>query len=159
MSKFLEKLPTLSLWVLFAISIVISLLFLFGGSEEVIINNNPWDQPLYTDALLNWSYILLGLAILITIIVTLVQFIASFKANPKKGLTSVGVVILFVGVFVVSWFLGTGDTLYIIGYEGTDNSGFWAQFTDMCVYSMYILFVATILTIFATVIYSKIKNK
>lgn len=157
MSKFLNKLPNLSLWILFAISIVVSVLFWVGGSEEVVINNNPWDQPFYTDALLDWGYILFGLAILITIIVTVVQFTASFKANPKKGLTSIAVVVGFIGVFVISWFLGSSEPINIIGYEGTDNSGFWAQFTDMCVFSMYILSVATLLTIIGTTVYSKIK--
>ena len=157
MSKFLNNLPKISLWVLFAVSIVVSVLFWVGGSEQVEINGNPWDQPYFTDALLDWSYILCGLAILITLAVTLVQFVAAFKENAKKGWTSLAVLAAFVAVFVVSWFLGSSETINIIGYEGTDNSGFWAQFTDMCVYSMYILSIGTVLTIIGTVVYSKIK--
>lgn len=157
MLKFLNKLPNISLWVLFAVSIVVSVLFWVGGSEQVVINNNPWDQPFFTDALLDWTYILCGLAILITLIVTVVQFTEVFKVNPKKGLTSIGIVVAFLAVFVISWFLGSSETINIIGYEGTDNSGSWAQFTDMCIFSMYFLSVAAILTIIGTLVYSKIK--
>ena len=157
MSKFLNKLPNLSLWILFAISIVVSVLFWVGGSEQVEINGNPWDQPFFTDALLDWTYILFGLTILITLAVTIKQFIDTFRVNAKKGWTSLAVIAAFLAVFVISWFLGSSETINIIGYEGTDNSGFWAQFTDMCVFSMYIMFAATVLTIIGTLVYSKLK--
>ena len=157
MSKFLNKLPNLSLWILFAISIVVSVLFWVGGSEQVEINGNPWDQPFFTDALLDWTYILFGLTILITLAVTIKQFIDTFRVNAKKGWTSLSVIAAFLAVFVISWFLGSSETINIIGYEGTDNSGFWAQFTDMCVFSMYILSAATVLTIIGTLVYSKLK--
>jgi len=157
MSKFLNKLPKLSLWVLFAVSIVISLLFWVGGSEQVEINGNPWDQPFFTDALLDWAYILFGLAILITLVVTVKQFIEMFKISAKKGLTALAVILAFAAVFVISWSLGSSETINIIGYDGTDNTGLWAQFADMCVYSMYILAIGTILTIIGTAVYSKIK--
>ena len=157
MSKFLNKLPNLSLWILFAISIVVSVLFWVGGSEQVEINGNPWDQPFFTDALLDWTYILFGLTLLITLVVTIKQFVDTFKVNAKKGWTSLAVIAAFAAVFVISWFLGSSETINIIGYEGTDNSGFWAQYTDMCVFSMYILCVATVLTIIGTLVYSKLK--
>lgn len=157
MSKFLNKLPNLSLWILFAISIVVSVLFWVGGSEQVEINGNPWDQPFFTDALLDWTYILFGLTILITLVVTIKQFVDTFRVNAKKGWTSLAVIAAFLAVFVISWFLGSSETINIIGYEGTDNSGFWAQFTDMCVFSMYIMSTATVLTIIGTLVYSKLK--
>ena len=157
MSKFLNKLPNLSLWILFAISIVVSVLFWVGGSEQVEINGNPWDQPFFTDALLDWTYILFGLTILITLVVTIKQFVDTFRVNAKKGWTSLAVIAAFLAVFVISWFLGSSETINIIGYEGTDNSGFWAQFTDMCVFSMYILSAATVLTILGTLVFSALK--
>ncbi|HKL96262.1 MAG TPA: hypothetical protein VJ856_03220 [Paludibacteraceae bacterium] len=157
MSNFLNKLPKLSLWILFAVSIIIAALFWFAGGEQVEINGNPWDQPYFTDSLLNWAYILCGLAIVITLVISVVKFVKTFRDNPRKGLISLGVILAFVTVFVISWFLGSSETIHIIGYDGSDNTGLWAQFTDMCVFSMYILFAGTILTIIGTLVYSKIK--
>jgi hypothetical protein len=31
--------------------------------------------------------------------------------------------LLFVGIFVVSFFMGSGERMEIIGYEGTQNEG------------------------------------
>ena len=90
-------------------------------------------------------------------VVTIKQFIDTFRVNAKKGWTSLAVIAAFLAVFVISWFLGSSETINIIGYEGTDNSGFWAQFTDMCVFSMYIMSAATVLTIIGTLVYSKLK--
>src|SRR5574344_169187 len=102
MSKFLNKLPNIALWTLFAASIVIALLFYMGGGEEVEINGNPWNQPYFTDALLDWSYILFGLACLITIVAVVAMFVKLFKANLSKALVSLGGVAAFIGLFIIS---------------------------------------------------------
>jgi hypothetical protein len=46
----------------------------------------------------------------------------------------------------------------IIGSEGTDNGGFWAQFTDMCLYTVYTLGVIAALAIVGSYIYKIIKK-
>lgn len=44
--------------VLFLITVVILGLFMFGGE----IPNQLYDTPIYTGALLNWAYVLFGIA-------------------------------------------------------------------------------------------------
>ena len=53
--------------------------------------------------------------------------------------------------------IGSPEKISIIGYEGTDNFGFWAQFTDMIIYATYALFIAIIGTIAGAGIYTKLK--
>lgn len=67
------------------------------------------------------------------------------------------VIVVFAAIFVISWAVGSPDKLDIIGYEGTQNEGFWAQFSDMIIYTAYVLFAATIIAWICSTVYSKIK--
>jgi hypothetical protein len=53
--------------------------------------------------------------------------------------------------------LGSGERLSIIGYEGTENEGNWARFTDMIIYAIYALFVLVITAIIGARIYNSVK--
>ena len=50
---------------------------------------------------------------------------------------------------IICWLMGSPEELHIIGYEGTDNVGFWAQLADAVMYLVYILFAATIIAVIA----------
>ncbi|NCA79979.1 MAG: hypothetical protein EOM76_07330 [Sphingobacteriia bacterium] len=158
MSSFINNISKISLWVLFAISVVIGLLFFVGGSQQVDIAGNMWDQPNFTDALLNWTYILCGLTVIITLGFVLVKFILKFKSEPKKALRSLIVLVAIVALFVIAWFLGSGEKMAIPGYEGTDNVGFWAQYTEMCMYLIYMFLGGTVLALAGSYIYEKVKK-
>ena len=84
-------------------------------------------------------------------------FIKKLIESPKDGLKSLITLAVFVVLFVVAWLLGSSEKVSIIGYEGTDNVGFWAQFTDMIIYATYALFIAIIGTIAGAGIYTKLK--
>ncbi len=147
-----------TLWVLLLIGVVVSIMFFVGGSAGTMeVVGDLLDIPLYTDALLNWVYILFGITILATLVAVVASFIRTFKADKKKGLKQVGILCLFVAVLLASWFLGSPDKVNILGYEGTENVGFWAQLTDAVMYSIYILFGATICAIVWGAIYTRTK--
>lgn len=159
MTKFIDKLPKIVLYVLMGLSIVLGVLFFAGGnSGSLEVAGDFLNIPRFTDLFLNWNYILIGAAVFITLICIVITFAQLFKNTPKKALRSLGFMCLFVLVFVVSWFLGSPEEMKIIGYEGTDNVGFWAQCTDMIIYSVYVLIGAVVLTIIGGAIYVKIKK-
>ena len=78
-------------------------------------------------------------------------------ASPAAGLKALIPIAIFVVIFVVPWLLGSPYKVSIIGYEGSDNVGFWAQFTDMIIYANYALVIGVIATIAGSVIYTKLK--
>ncbi len=159
MNKFIANLPKYTLWVLFAISLVVSGIFIFGGSMDIEGNAGEMLSTfVYTDLFLNWTYILFALSVVITLIAAISSFFTTFAQNPKKGFGTLAVLVVFALVFVVSWFLGSPEELTIVGYEGTDNVGFWAQYSDMCLWATIIFSAATILALVSTVLYSKIKG-
>ena len=158
MQNRLALITKITLLVLLVVNIVaLALVFLGGDGEPITVGGEELANPIFTEPFLFWIYVLVGLTLCITLGLVVYQFVISFIDNPKRGIRTVCVLAVFLAVFVISWFLGSGEKMEIIGYEGADNVGFWAQFTDMVIYSIYTLIVATIAVLLGTVIYSKVK--
>ena len=114
--------------------------------------------PVFTNLFLYWNYILLAIAILVTLVAVCASFVLKFKMNKKSALATLGVVCGFVLVVVVCWFLGSPEQVHIIGYEGTDNVGAMAQMTDAIMYLTYILLAGVLITICWGAVYTRIKK-
>ena len=128
-----------------------------GGESIASAAGEAIHVPLLTDTIIYWLYLLFGIAIVVTLSMALIQFIKSLISNPASALKSLIPILIFAGVFVVSYLLGSGERMNIIGYEGTQNEGVWAQISDMFIYTIYTLFVVIILTIFGSRIYTSLK--
>lgn len=154
MSKLTYKISYYVLYAMFALILVVLGLFYFGGEMAAPIVPDM-SNPVNTDALLYLIYGLFGLAVAVTVIAFLFQFGTALKDNPMNAIKSLIGVILLVVVLVVAWSMGSGETLAIQGYDGTDNVPFWLKLTDMFLYTIYFLLGATIVAI----ILSSIKKK
>ena len=158
MSKLIGNISKFTILVLGIISVILVALIYFGGNaESLIVGEDSLTVPKFTDTLIYWCYILIALTICITLGFSLYGFIKKLIESPKDGVKSLAVIAIFVILFVVAWMIGSPEKLSIIGYEGTDNFGFWAQFTDMIIYATYALFIAIIGTIAGAGIYTKLK--
>ena len=158
MSKLIGNISKFTILVLGIISVILVALIYFGGNaESLIVGEDSLTVPKFTDTLIYWCYILIALTICITLGFSLFGFVKKLIESPKDGVKSLVVIAVFVVLFVVAWLLGSSDKVSIIGYEGTDNVGFWTQFTDMIIYATYALFVAIIATIAGAGIYTKLK--
>ncbi|MDD2284108.1 MAG: hypothetical protein PHQ11_01720 [Paludibacter sp.] len=113
--------------------------------------------PLLTDVIIYWLYALFGIALVVTIVAAVTQFVKSLISNPAAAIKSLIPILLFAGIFVVSFLLGSGEKMNIIGYEGTQNEGVWAQITDMFIYTVYTLLVLIVLAITGSRIYTALK--
>ena len=143
-----KMIPKITLWALLALGIVVIAMFFLGGSSGSLeVAGDFLNVPKYSDLFLSWIYILLGVAVLITLCVLVVKLASDFKYNPKRAIKSLCVVVGAVVLCMICWFMGSPEELHIIGYEGTDNVGFWAQMADAVMYLVYILFAATIITV------------
>ena len=94
--------------VMFAITIVLLGLFMFGGE----VPNQPYTTPVYTAALLNWAYILCGIAIIVAVIFPVIRLFTRPKQAMKSfiGLAGVAIVIL------IGYALADGTPLKLVGY-------------------------------------------
>lgn len=154
-----KLIPKISLWALLILGLAVIAAFFLGGSSGTLeVAGDFLNVPKFTDLFLTWIYILLGIAILVTLCVLLVKLGSDFRYNPKRAIRSLIVVVGAVVLCVICWLMGSPEELHIIGYEGTDNVGFWAQMADAVMYLVYILFAATILTVIAGAIITRTRK-
>ena len=138
-------LPKITLWTLLALGIVAIAMFFLGGSDGSLeVAGDFLDIPRFSDLFLVWNYILLGIVVLITLAVVVVEFCNNWKLDRRKAYATLGVVLGFVALACLCWFAGSPEKINIIGYEGTDNEGFWAQLSDAVIYACYILICGTL---------------
>ena len=151
-----KLLPKITLWTLLLLGIVFIAMFFLGGNNGVHeVAGDVLDVPRFTDAFLVWNYILFGIAVLITLGVVVVEFCRNWKDDRSKAFKTLGVVLGFIVIGCICWFLGSPEKVDIIGYEGTDNVGFWAQLSDAVIFACYFLFTATIVALVWGVIHTK----
>jgi uncharacterized membrane protein YuzA (DUF378 family) len=62
MSNIISKIITISLYVLMGISVVLMLIFYFG-SDVPGTADTPMREPVVTETILTWAYVLVGLAL------------------------------------------------------------------------------------------------
>ena len=151
--------PKVTLWVLMLVGIVASVMFFAGGSEGSLeVAGDFLNITKFTDTLLYWIYVLVGLVILATFGFVLAKLVETFKVDPKAGIRSVVVVLAAVALCALCWFLGSPEKIEILGYEGTDNVGNMARMSDAIMYLVYILTASTIAALVWGVIYTKVKK-
>lgn len=151
-----KLLPKITLWMLMLLGIVATIMFFASGSNGSLeVAGDFLDIPRFTDLFLIWSYILLGIVILVTLGVVITEFVKNCKYDKRKAIRTSVVVLGFIALVLVCWFLGSPEKVNIIGYEGTDNVGAMAQMSDAIIYLCYILFAATICTLIWGVFYTK----
>lgn len=153
--------PKVTLWVLMALGIVASVMFFAGGSGNEAPLEVAGDYlaiPNFTDLLLYWNYVLIALVVLFTFGFVIWKFVETFKADKKKALVSLGVIVAAVALCILCWVLGSPEKLEILGYEGTDNVGNMARMSDAIMYLSYILIAATVAALLWGVVYTKTKK-
>ena len=138
-----KKILNLVTIVMFVITVVLLGLFMFGGE----VPNQPYTTPVYTSTLLNWAYILCGIAIIAAIIFPVIRLFT----RPKQAMKS------FIVVILIGYALADGTPIKLVGYTGPDNVPSMLIFSDTILYTMYFLFAAAILAILGTEIYRRMK--
>ena len=159
-SKLSYKVSYYVLYAMFALILIVLGLFFFGGDAQgaaVMAGVDPemW-QPANTDALLYLMYGLFAVAVIATIVAAIFQFGSALKDNPVSAIKSLIGLILLVLVMVVSWAMGSEETLRMPGYDGTENVPFWLKLADMFLYSIYFLLGATVVAIILSSIWKKL---
>ncbi|MDR1646290.1 MAG: hypothetical protein LBS05_10840 [Tannerellaceae bacterium] len=141
------KIRKFSSWVLVLCTVILLAivgLFFFGGNNEPY--NGQWN-PKYTDLLLYWTYALLVITVVAIVFFVVVQFAGNFKANPKKALFGLGIIVLFAILFLGTYSIGDGTPMPALAKPETEdyNTSGWLKVTDMFFYSIYIMAALTIL--------------
>jgi hypothetical protein len=119
------------------------LLWVVRGSFGKLI-----DQHKITDSFIIYAYVLLGIAILITLFFT----IRNFVLNPKGlrlSLIALGIAVILIGIAAL---LADNTVLDLPHYKGKDNVPRTLFLTDIGLYVAYFLFALSFLAIIYSVI-------
>lgn len=144
-----KKILNIVTLVMFLITVVLLGLFMFGGN----VPNQLYTTPVYTASLLNWAYILCGIAVLSALIFP----VARLVTRPKQAMKSFLGLVVIVILVLIAYAMADGTPMKIIGYNGPDNVPSMLIFSDTIIYTMYFLFAGAILAILGTEIYRRMK--
>ena len=137
------------LWALMGISLVLVVIFFFGGFVEGTEGTNV-AEPIITEVILRWAYVLFFIAAFFALLFPLI-----FIAGNLKSAKNLGIVILIGAVLIfISNRLASGELMNIIQYTGPDNVPGTLKAVGTFLIFTYILGVVAILSI----IYSAISN-
>ena len=144
-----KKILNIVTLVMFLITLVLLGLFIFGGK----VPNQAYDTPVYTGALLNWAYILCGIAILAAVVFPIARLFTRPKQAMKSFIGLVGLVV----IVLIAYAMADDTPLKLIGYNGPDNVPSRLLMSDTIIYTMYFLFAGAVLVILGTEIYKRVK--
>ena len=141
MIKF-NKILNILLLTLIGITLLLLILFFFGGEVE----GASLYTPLFTDSLLNWGFILVALAAGVTVFFEVANIILQ-PQKAKRTLMSIGILLL---IILISYILADGTPLHLYGYTGSDNVPYWLVYSDIFLFTSYIAFGITIAALLFT---------
>lgn len=149
----LKNLSRIVLYVLCAITIVITLLFFLGGDVDP---NADYVEPIYTNAMINLMYACFFLTALFAVVSAIWQFVIKLQSNRGSAIKTVVSISLTVLVLVVSYFISTGESITLLGSgEVVDEQT--VRIVDMMIYTIYTMVGAAILLMIVGPLAKRIK--
>ena len=137
------------LWALMGISLVLVGIFFFGGFVEGTAGTSA-AEPLITETILRWAYVLLIITAFFALGFPLVFIFGNLKSAKRLGIVIViGAVLIF-----ISNRLASDELLNLIQYTGPDNVPGTLKTVGTFLIFTYILGIVAILSI----LYSSIAN-
>ncbi len=141
----LNKLSSIVLYVLCAITIVITLLFFLGGDVDP---NADYVEPVYTNAMINLMYACFFLTAILAVVSAIWQFVIKLGSNKGSAIKTVVSFGLVLVLLVVSYFVSSGEEFTLLG-SGEVVSEDTVRMVDMMIYTIYAQsFIAVLLMIF-----------
>ena len=143
------KISKYFLWALMGISLVLVAIFFFGGFREGTEGTSV-AEPVITDTILRWSYVLFLIAGFFSLAFPLIFIAGNLKSAKRLGIVIViGAVLIF-----ISNRLASDEVLNLIQYTGPDNVPGTLKTVGTFIIFTYILGIVAILSI----LYSAIAN-
>ena len=130
-----------------AVSLVLIGFFFFGGFVENT-EGTSLAEPLITETILRWAYILLIITLALAVVFQLLSMFSSVKALKRAGIV-LGIAAVFI---FISYQLADDTILNLIQYSGPDNVPATLKWVGTGLIFTYILGILAILSILYTAI-------
>jgi hypothetical protein len=139
------KLLSIIKYLILAVSVVLAVGVMVSAEGTAM-------QGMFLDAVLYWSYGLLGATVLGVIVFPLINLVK----NPKGAMRSLFGLALLVAVLLIGFALSSAEPVVTAANHVFDNV-LELRLSDVGLYTAYIVFAASILTIVVTEIIKVIK--
>ena len=133
------KIRKTSSWTLLAVSLISLLvlgIYYFGG---VVDPAADMVEPVYTSLLLNWIYAIFAATLVALAVFALWDIASLVQHDPKSAIMPLGILVVSAAILIISYSMGDGTVLNLVGYDGVHNTDFWLKLTDMWLFTTYIL--------------------
>ncbi len=148
----IRKISSWTLLICSLVSIVVLGMFYAGG---VVDPAAELQEPIYTGLLIDWTSALFFVTIISTVLFAVWQFLTLLKTNPKEAISSLAVLVLFVGLLFVTYALGDDTPLTGLNADSQQyNTAGWLKISDMWIFST----IALVAAILACVVWGSIKK-
>ena len=145
----LMRIAQFVLWALMAVSLVFVALFFFGGFVEGT-ESTSYAEPNILEAILRWTYILFGIALVVTVAFPLIFLFTNLQSAKRLGI----VIVIAAVLIFISYQLADDTVLNLIQYTGPDNVPGTLKIAGTGLIFTYILGITAIVSI----LYSSIAN-
>ena len=141
----IRKLSSWTVLIISLITVVVVGIFFGGGVVDPAADVKDY---VYTELLLNWTYLVFFLTIIALVVLGVWQYASVLKTNPKSAVMSLVVLVLFALLLIVTYSIGDGTPLTTLNADSqTYNTSFWLKCTDMWIQSTIVLFLLIIAAI------------
>ena len=141
----IRKLSSWTVLIISLITVVVVGIFFGGGVVDPAAEVKDY---VYTELLLNWTYLVFFLTIIALVVLGVWQYASVLKTNPKSAVMSLVVLVLFALLLIVTYSIGDGTPLTTLNADSqTYNTSFWLKCTDMWIQSTIVLFLLIIAAI------------
>ena len=141
----IRKLSSWTVLIISLITVVVVGIFFGGGVVDPAAEVKDY---VYTELLLNWTYLVFFLTIIALVVLGVWQYASVLKTNPKSAVMSLVVLVLFALLLIVNYSIGDGTPLTTLNADSqTYNTSFWLKCTDMWIQSTIVLFLLIIAAI------------
>lgn len=140
----IRKISSTVLLVVAIATVIIFALFLFGG---YIDPTAALPEPKFTDLLLYSCYGILLITVLTLVVFAIGAFARNLKDNPKGALGGLAALVALVILLVVTYFIGSTQPMPLSADFQQYNTDFYLRFTDMWLYSIYVVLALCIVAL------------
>ena len=145
----IARISSITLYVIIGVTVILTVLFFAGGYIAGTKGTNL-AEPINTDYMLIWNVILLGIAIILTLVFTLV----SILNNPKRALRSLIILGVVAVIIFISYQFSSDELLNLVNYNGPDNIPSTLKIVDTGLFLTYFFLIIA----FGAILYSEISK-
>lgn len=144
----MKKISSITLWVIFLVTIVLTGMFFGGATEEVPTATGTTESPVNLDLFLQWNYVVVGVGVVALLLFAIAQLFSMFKSNPKGAIATIGTFVAFFALLGICYSISNSEAYYAV-VNGTPVTYTIEEMkvVDMWLYSSYAMFAIIIVLI------------